>query len=307
LILTIKPQQIKVVFWAIDLVLAAAFTFIVVNAGQHLFAHPDFTSDSPVGSTTVTTMGSRPKIEPEAAYTALRKSELFGPQSSAIEAPPVRDEAPPDTTLSLQLVGVVSQGGDGLDLAIIRNTRTNAIDNYGVGDYIVPDARIEEIRDLEVIISRSGSLETLRMEWGGKASAGRPGSLRRNVPPFPAPASSSNQAIRVINENQRYVYKSKLMEQVNQNLASLLNSFRTSPNMVDGEPSGLSIDQMGSDPISGNIGIMTGDIIKSINGQPVHSIDDILEQGERLKNASVVNVQIERNGRRRTLRYTIRN
>lgn len=304
--MAIKSQQVKAVFWAIDLALAAAFTFIMVNAGQHLFAQPDSTSGTPVGPTPTKNVGARQKIESEDKYAALQKSELFGPQSSTIGAPPVINEAPPDTTLSLELMGIVAQEGDGPDVATIRNTRTNIIDNYGVGDYVVPDARIEEIRDLEVIISRAGNLETLRMDWTSEASPGRPGG----IPPFPrrgsTGGSSSNEAIRVINDSQRYIYRSKLLEQVNQNLASLLNNFRTSPNIVDGKPSGLSVDQIGSDPISSKVGVMAGDVIVSINGQPVNSIDSVMEQGERLKNASVVNVVIERDGRRRTLRYTIR-
>jgi type II secretion system protein C len=305
LILTIKPQQVKAVFWAIDLVLAAVFTFIIVNAGQRLFAQTDINPDSPDKMTTIGHAGGQQKIASWGKYAELRRSELFGPQSSTDAAPPKIIEAPPDTTLSLELKGVVAQQGDGPDLATIRNTRTNTIDNYGVGDYVVP------VRDLEVIISRSGNLETLRMEWSGKATPGRPGSRRGNVPPFPprrsSRESSSNEAIRVINDNQRYIYKANLMEQVNQNLAALLNSFRTSPNIVDGKPSGLSVDQIGSDPISSRAGIMSGDIIKSINNQPVNSVDSILKLGESLENARKINVVIERNGRHRTLVYTIRN
>jgi S1-C subfamily serine protease len=85
-----------------------------------------------------------------------------------------------------------------------------------------------------------------------------------------------------------------------------MNNFRTSPNIVDGKPSGLSIDQVGTDPISSKSGIRTGDIIKKINGNDVSSLNSILELSESLKNARKISVVIERNGRHRTLVYTVK-
>ena len=308
----IRPQQIKAIFWAIDLVLAVTFTFIIVNAGQHLFSRPSFASPSRDDPTPIKKPGGQQKIASWGKYANLKKSELFGPQSSKDAGPPVSFvEKLPETTLNLELLGIVAQEGDGLDLATISNTRTRSVDNYGVGDAVLPDVTIVEIRDHEVILSRSGKPETLPMDFSGKGPKGNPGFRGSRPPPFPTRGTSrkrsSNEAIRVINENQRYIYKANLMEQVNQNLASLLNNFRTSPNIVDGKPSGLSIDQIGSDPVSSKAGIKAGDIIKKINGKDVSSIDSILELGESLKNARKINVVIERDGRHRTMVYTIKN
>ena len=308
----IRPQQIKAVFWAIDLVLAVTFTFIIVNAGQHLFSRPSFASPSIDNAAPRKNPGGQQKIASWDKYSNLKKSELFGPQSSEDAGPPeVIEERPPETTLNLDLLGIIAQEGDGLDLATISNTKTRTVDNYGVGDAVLPDVTIIEIRDHEVILSRSGKPETLPMIFSGKGPQGPPGFRGSRPPPFPtrktSRKSSSNEAIRVINDNQRYIYKANLMDQVNQNLASLLNKFRTSPNIVDGKPSGLSIDQIGSDPISSKAGIRSGDIVKTINGKSVNSIDSILGLGESLKSARKINVVIERDGRHRTMVYTIKN
>ena len=108
------------------------------------------------------------------------------------------------------------------------------------------------------------------------------------------------------NENMRYINKKKLMEQVGSNLTGLLNGFRTSPNIVDGKPSGIGIDQIGSDPISRKSGLKAGDILKSINGKRVHSMDSIIEQGAKVQDKPEVRLVIERDGRHRTLVYKIR-
>jgi S1-C subfamily serine protease len=104
----------------------------------------------------------------------------------------------------------------------------------------------------------------------------------------------------------RYINKEKLMAQAGQNMASLARDFRTSPNIVDGKPSGISIVQVGADPISSKSGLKPGDIVKSINGTRVNSMDEILAQGEKLKGKPEVRVVIERDGRHRTLVYKIR-
>jgi len=96
------------------------------------------------------------------------------------------------------------------------------------------------------------------------------------------------------------------MQEVSQNLASFLNQFRTSPNIVNDKPSGVQVDAIGSDPISAQAGIKAGDIVKSVNGVRVNSIDSILDQSERFSSAPEIRVVVERNGRHRTLVYKIR-
>jgi general secretion pathway protein C len=292
-------------------VLAATFTFIIVNAGQHLFSQPSYASPIPDEPKTTRTSAGHQKIAAWKTYASLKKSELFGPQTKKIVAPPpVIDPTPPETTLDLQLLGIVAQEGDAPDYANIYDSKSRSKDIYGVGDEILPGVRVVEIRSQEVIISSSGKRETIPMIFGGTNVAGRPGSRLGRGPGIPGrPTSrrgSSNQPIHVINDYQRYIYKAALMEQVNQNLASLMNNFRTSPNIVDGKPSGLSIDQVGTDPISSKSGIRTGDIIKKINGNDVSSLNSILELSESLKNARKISVVIERNGRHRTLVYTVK-
>lgn len=304
-------RQIKIGFWAADLALAALAAFFLVKAVQYLLVHHEIKPPPLVDSRATENVGARPKIKPYGEYAHLRTSKLFGALSSSNVAAKktVVEEKLPETTLDLELLGCVAQSGAAPGFAIIRDKTKRSEDTYTVGDFIVADARVEEIRDSEVVISRAGKRETLSMVFTDEGPKPRRGSRRGFASAFPGSARTSRasgQAIRVVTENLRYINKAKLMEEARHNLGSLLNQFRTSPNVVDGKPSGMGIDAIGSDPLSAQAGIKSGDIIKSINGVRVNSIDDILEQSDRFQNAPEIRVVVERNGRHRTLVYNIR-
>jgi general secretion pathway protein C len=219
----------------------------------------------------------------------------------------------PETTLALELLGCVSTGVPESSYAIIRNKRDRKEDTYSVGDFIVPDAKVEEIRHNEVVILRGGRRETLSMEFskaggtpGFTPDAGRRDFQRTYSPRVSPPrqsSSSTGPAIRVASKNVRIINRDKLTEEVSENMGSLLNQFRTRPNIVDNNPSGLQVDAIGSDPLSSQLGLEAGDIVKRVNGVRVNSLEDILALSERLQRSREVRVVIERSGRHTTLIY----
>ena len=302
-----RTRQIKVGFWVIDLALTALIVFFLVRTVKHLVMQP---APAPLVESAAAIYVLGPKIKPYGEYASLRSSTLFGALSSSSVAPKkVIEEKLPETTLELELLGTVAQSGSDPGFAIIRDKKKRTEDTYTVGDFIVSDAKVEEIRAREVVISRAGKRETLLMTFSDKRPS-RPLDFGRGPFTSPRPRASSargsGEAIRVVNDNLRYINRQELMQEANQNLGSLLSQFRTSPNIVDNKSSGIRVDTIGSDPISTRAGIKTGDIVKSVNGVRVNSLNGIIEQAERFRNAPEIRVVIERNGRHRTLVYKIR-
>jgi type II secretion system protein C len=256
-----------------------------------------------------------PRIKSYEQYASLRNSSLFGALSSSnVSAVKTADEKLPETTLELELLGCVASATPQTAFAVIRDKKSRAEDTYGVGDSIVAGVRLEDVRENEVVISRMGQREVLAMSFSEKSSA-RPdfnmfGSTRPAGFPspleFPSPPAASDTAIRVVNENLRYINRAKLMEDVGSNLGQVVNQLRTSPNVVDNKPMGVKVDQVGSDPILSQSGLQPGDIVKSVNGIRVNSLDDLLAQNDRLQSAPEIRVVVERDGRHRTLVYKIR-
>jgi general secretion pathway protein C len=310
----VTARQIKGLFLVFNLALAILTAFFFAAAVKNLFAFtdsmPEPLVDSPPGEVT----GNHPKIKPYREYEALRKSNLFGALSSSNVAPKKTiEENLPETTLELELLGCASTGDPETSFSIIRNKKTRKEDTYTVGDFIVGDARVEEIRKTEVVISRAGRRETLSMEFGRGGSVGRavPPSSRRvfgrnyrsRISPTISSSRSNQPAIRVRSKNIRVINREKLTEEVSENLGSLMNQFRTEPNIVDNEPSGIRVNAIGSDSISRQSGLEPGDIVKRINGVRVNSLEDVLGLSDRLQQAREIRVVIERSGRHTTLIY----
>lgn len=309
-------RQIKAAFWAIDIALVAATAFFTVGGIMHLSESSSLANVAPpplVDSASPKTAGGQSKIGPRGEFQSLAKSSLFGKQSRANVPPPVIEEVLPETTLDhLELLGVVVEDGGVPGFAVIRNSKQGgSVDTYMVGDFIAGGVKVVEIREREVVILQAGgqvgdeerlSLLFSRKNAGRKGRGGRaPIRSRRSR----SRQKTSKEAISIIDENRRRINMARLMEEAGQNLASLLADLHTSTNMVDGKPSGISIDQIGEDPISRRVGIRSGDVVRSINEKRVNSINDIVREGKRLENAPEIRVVIERNGRQRTLVYKI--
>lgn len=309
-------RQIKAAFWAIDIALVAATAFFTVGGIMHLSESSSLANVAPpplVDSASPKTAGGQSKIGPRGEFQSLAKSSLFGKQSRANVPPPVIEEVLPETTLDhLELLGVVVEDGGVPGFAVIRNSKQGgSVDTYMVGDFIAGGVKVVEIREREVVILQAGgqvgdeerlSLLFSRKNAGRKGRGGRaPIRSRRSR----SRQKTSKEAISIIDENRRRINMARLMEEAGQNLASLLADLHTSTNMVDGKPSGISIDQIGEDPISRRVGIRSGDVVRSINEKRVNSINDIVRESKRLENAPEIRVVIERNGRQRTLVYKI--
>ncbi|UCD57825.1 MAG: hypothetical protein JSV16_01565 [Candidatus Hydrogenedentota bacterium] len=311
----LRTQQIKAALWGIDLLLAAAAVFFLVKAIQHMFISPILGGMIPeplVDSSPSRVVASYSKVRPYGEYASLRNSNLFGALSSSnVAAQKVVKENLPETTLELELLGCVSADVPELGFAIVRDKKTRTEDTYALGDFIVADARLEEIRESEVVISRAGGREILAMSFSDVSpfdTSPRPFASSRH-PGFPGPgrtSRASDRAIRVVNENLRYINRQKFMQEVGENPTRLLDQFRATPNIVDGKPTGIRVDGVGSDPILNQSGLQPGDVVKSVNGIRTNSFDEVFGLAERLQNAPEIRVVVERDGRHRTLVYKIR-
>ena len=54
------------------------------------------------------------------------------------------------------------------------------------------------------------------------------------------------------------------------------------------------------------MGLRNGDVLKSVDGQEIRSVDDALKLYESLKSADNVSVVLQRRGTERTINYNIR-
>lgn len=170
---------------------------------------------------------------------------------------------------------------------------------FEVGDPI-RGATVAAIEETRVYLDRGDRRESLDLT-GGPSSA---------QPPPPARPSDplSRQLDRGIRKTGEYAYDvdRATLESLLQNTNLLTASARIVPEVEDGRAAGFRLYSVRPDGPFARIGLQNGDVISSVNGLDLTSVEKAVQVYARLQSASHASLGLERNGRRVTLEYGIR-
>jgi len=229
----------------------------------------------------------------EAPTSRLARLHLFGepPADAERDGSPETETDAPETQLNLTLMGVYALGETG-GLAII-GTGGGPEKVYAVGDTIAGSARITGIFADRVVLRRDGRAETLRMELAKVPS----GQADQRMPTGDAQGGGG------IVERAR-----ALRERLRQNPLELARMVRFQPYVEDGELVGFRIQPRSDEAqLLEEAGIRPSDIVTRVNGIPLND----RAQGNRalreLRDASMINVTILRDGRSERLSIPLGN
>ncbi len=232
-----------------------------------------------------------------AAYRPILQRDLFKTQKAPVQ--PVQEsnvnlEEMEETKLKLKLWGTVT-GDTRRSYAVIEDTQKREQNLYRVGDS-VQNATLKLIMRSKVVLSLNGKDEVLAMEQIVQAT-------RRRSPRTSGPrAVSSTGAVRT----QRVSLRRSMINDAIQDVSKLMTEVQIRPHMEEGAAAGLALSNIKPNSIFRRMGLRNGDILKSVDGQEIRSVDDALKLYENLKSASDVNVRIQRRGRDRNINYNIR-
>lgn len=201
-----------------------------------------------------------------------------------------------ETSLNLKLWGTVT-GSEEQAYAVIEDTKKREQNLYRVGDSI-QNAIVKMIRRAKVVLQVDGKDEVLAMEeihQGG-------GSRQRHTSAVSRSGSSTSLPTRT----QRVSMRRSMINDAINDVSKLMTQVKIQPHMEDGRPDGLAISRIKPNSIFRRMGLRNGDILKSVEGQEIRTVDDALRLYESMKTADRVNVEIERRGSRRIIDYSIR-
>ena len=244
------------------------------------------------------TVDSRIAKKPYSAYRVITRRDLF--KTGKETATPVRDtnvnlDELGETSLKLKLWGTVT-GDPDRSYAVIENTQTRQQNLYRVGDNI-QNATLKLILRSEVVLTHNGRDEKLAME---KIQQGKSTPRARTTGRARAPQPG---AIRT----QRVSLRRSMINDAMQDVSKLMTEIKISPHLgEDGQPSGLAVSNIKPNSIFRRMGLRNGDVLKSVDGQDIRSVDDALKLYESMKSADSISVQIQRRGRDRNIEYNIR-
>ncbi|MFH1624948.1 MAG: type II secretion system protein GspC [Pseudomonadota bacterium] len=233
-------------------------------------------------------------------YSIIASKDIFNPSDKANDRGPVREgsgilgkreERRSITKLNLELKGIVI-GDTKNSFAIIEDMDENKQDLYRLNDTI-KGATLVKILDDRVILTRNGQEETLIMTYKEGRPARKPG---QGKPPKPVQRITST----------RYILNRESVNNIVGDLNEFMTQLSLKPYYESGQPAGFQISEIKRESLVSKMGLIKGDIIKSINNVTIESPEQAMEVYELLRNESSLTMEIERGGRKKTYNYEIK-
>ncbi len=194
------------------------------------------------------------------------------------------------TSLNCALVGtIINDGGD--SWAIIRDNQTQRQDKYTVGSTI-RGAKVQMILRNKVVLNINGKDELLVMGIEKIRAEG--------------PGNGTTATAQGSGDGSTYKISKDLVQNSINNVAEIMSKVRIKPHFKDGKPDGFSISRIKQGSIFKTMGFKSGDVIKSVNGQPIQTAEDIMRLYETMKDSSYFNIGITRGNQQKTLNFKVR-
>lgn len=269
----------------INMAALALLSFSLARGTWRLLTPPPATSTSVAA----------PTAEANGEYNlqALLSANLFGQLAPTAKAN-VSLDAIPLSSLNLVLTGVmVTPGGS---FALISADGQPELP-FGVGQEIVAGVNLYEVYFDRVLIRRGGSTESLMLKDSGTNLPD--GSIVLGTQPARPPAGSASKGVQRRGENNFAVNRQQLTQQMQ------TPDFLTQALMVPNAGGGFLVREIQPGSVYEKLGLQVGDVIQTVNGQTVNTVDDVMRLYQQFDSVANVELQVRRAGQTQTLVYNI--
>lgn len=191
----------------------------------------------------------------------------------------------PETQLKLVLRGVMASKDPRTATAIVADPSGNE-DFYTVGKELPGGAVLKEVHDQNIVLSRGGRFETLRLPDDALKAGG--GGMPPSSPATSAPIAVAPEAGVLL---QQY------REQFLKDPQSLANLLQGEPYWENGRMMGYRLRPGRDASALSKFGIQSGDVVTAINGVSLVDPAGRTELLRNISNATQLNVDLIRGGR----------
>lgn len=196
-------------------------------------------------------------------------------------------EKPRPSALNLKLLGtVVSERGS--SWAVIHDLDSDRQEMATVGS-VVAGARVVSIGKDRVVLNVDGREELLVLGAEGTRSAGG----RDDQGPRESATST-------------YVLSREVVRETLENLPALMTQARTELYFKEGRAEGFQLSQIQDGSLIKSVGFQDGDVIRSVNGQEVRSLEDAIEIYQKFGDSDSFTIGILRGERTKTLHVRVK-
>lgn len=214
----------------------------------------------------------------------LQAASVFGVYASATSGSGLAAaESLPRATLNLVLTGIAMLGQRSYALISGQGTPETA---YGIGEQIVPGVTLDSVHPDRVVISRGGIRESLPFK-------DLSGGVTAKPAPVGASALKSGPGGAVLD---RKTVKGLLQRP----------DFLSQALIIPNAGGGFRVGQVQPGSLYERLGLRVGDVIRSVNGQPINNMDEVMRLYQQFGSVREVNVEVLRAGVPQTLHVSLR-
>ncbi len=219
---------------------------------------------------------------------ALLSSNLFGQLSVTGKTGGVQLESIPLSSLNLVLTGVLISPGGGVALISAEGSPELP---FGIGQEIASGVSLYAVYADRALIRRGGATESLMLKDTGAALPD--GSILAPAPP------QRGRGIERRGTNNFSVDRQQLTQQMQ------TPDFLSQALMVPNAGGGFLVREIQAGSVYEKLGLKVGDVINSVNGQTVNSVDDVMRLYQQFSSVANVQIDVRRAGRNESLVYSI--
>lgn len=217
----------------------------------------------------------------------LLNAHLFG-QANIPDVQSTPTEVPL-SSLNLVLTGIVAAGDDSVAL-ISADGQPQAA--FALGEEVAHGAILHAVYPDRAILQRAGVLESLVLEDIAKGLASKSVSVVSSDH-----RSSIDSQIKRLGSNDfsmpRGIIGQKLKDP----------KFLRAAHIMPRKEGGFLVRKLKKGSLYEKIGLKQGDVITSVNGEPLNSIQDAMTHYSKLSSLSQVQIEISRNGKPEMLQF----
>ncbi len=194
----------------------------------------------------------------------------------------------------IRLKGVYAVDGVTLSAAVVNWAGKDQA--VRMGQELMKGATLAEVHADYIVVARNGARERIDLDKfrvtsatanSTAKSAATSGAFRLNVTASGGGYSLSRQELNGVLQDPRQM--------------EFLGAIGVAPG------GGVRIDGAAANTLAGKLGLQSGDVISSINGQPVNSAGDLARFYSQFATLSAVRLEVRRAGSPTVLNYTIQN
>jgi general secretion pathway protein C len=219
--------------------------------------------------------------KPVTDYEALKTTHPWGEATKDPEPVVENVTDAPDTTLSLDLKGILAVGET--DGKAIISANRGEDKTYNVGQTIDTGSgtTLHSVYWDRVLLNRGDRLETLRLPKEVLGANAAPRARNPLMAPPTAAPPSGNETLRNV---------------ISQNAGRLTDIIRLAPNVDQGKVTGFRVQPGRDRQTFDALGLMPGDVVTDINGVALDDASKGLQAFEALGEATMANVTVLRDG-----------